>query len=110
MSCRKAQQQDLYVNVCLRRSRGYFKYTSRRCGGHCDNILAVGDCVVVGIAVPVARFRLADIDLTYNGIPAYQISLAEKYQSRDKLRNYCLESARLETRFYLYPCNPAGPQ
>jgi hypothetical protein len=86
---RKAQKQDLYVNDVFPDQRSYFKYTLVDAARHCDNILAVGDCVVDELRFLSPEFRLADIDLTYNGIPAYQISLAEKYESRDKLRNYC---------------------
>jgi glycogen synthase len=35
------------------------------------------------------EFETADIDIVYNGIPAYQISLADKLQSKEKLQRYC---------------------
>ncbi|MCE5184627.1 MAG: hypothetical protein LLF76_00685 [Planctomycetaceae bacterium] len=86
---RKARQQDLYVNDVFPDQRSFFKYTLVDAARHCDNILAVGDCVVDELRFLSPEFRLADIDLTYNGIPAYQITLAEKYQSREKLQEYC---------------------
>lgn len=66
-----------------------FKYALVDAARHCDNILAVGDYVVKELMFMAPEFRLADIDLTYNGIPAHRISLAEKHESRDKLRQYC---------------------
>lgn len=86
---KKAAEQDLYVNDIFPNQREYFKYTLVDAARYCDNILAVGDCVVDELRFLSPEFQLADIDLTYNGIPAYQISLAEKYESREKLRTYC---------------------
>jgi len=85
----KAAEQDMYVNDIFPNQREYFKYTLVDAARYCDNILAVGDCVVDELRFLSPEFQLADIDLTYNGIPAYQISLAEKYESREKLRTYC---------------------
>jgi len=38
--------------------------------------LSVGDSVVDELRFLAPEFKLADIDLTYNGIPAYEIGLA----------------------------------
>ena len=86
---RKAAANDLYVNDIFGDQTFNFKYALVDAARHCDNILAVGDCVVDELRFMASEFKIADIDLTYNGIPAYQISLAERYQSRDKLRQYC---------------------
>ncbi|HRT24247.1 MAG TPA: hypothetical protein P5033_09215, partial [Anaerohalosphaeraceae bacterium] len=66
-----------------------FKYALVEASRHCDNILAVGDSVVDELRFLAPEFKLADIDLTYNGIPAYEIGLAEKYESRNRLLQYC---------------------
>ena len=86
---RKAALNDLYVNDVFGDQSRNFKYALVDASRHCDNILAVGDCVVEELQFMAPEFKIADIDLTYNGIPAYQISLAERYQSRDRLRQYC---------------------
>jgi hypothetical protein len=86
---RKAGQQDLYINDIFGDQTTYFKYSLVDAARFCDNILAVGDCVVDELKFLAPEFKVADIDLTYNGIPAYETTLAEKYQSRDKLREYC---------------------
>jgi len=86
---RKAASKDLYVNDVFGDQTHNFKYALVDAARYCDNILAVGDCVVDELRFMAPEFKIADIDLTYNGIPAYQTSLAERYQSRDKLRQYC---------------------
>lgn len=85
----KAHQQDLYVNDVFGDQTHYFKYALVDAARFCDNILAVGDCVVDELKFLAPEFELADIDLTYNGIPAYEVTLAEKNQSREKLKEYC---------------------
>jgi hypothetical protein len=85
----KAHQQDLYVNDVFGDQTHYFKYALVDAARFCDNILAVGDCVVDELKFLAPEFEVADIDLTYNGIPAYEVTLAEKNQSREKLKEYC---------------------
>ena len=49
----------------------------------------MGDYVVDELRFLAPEFSESDIDKTYNGIPAYQIDLDEKHQSKDRLRQYC---------------------
>jgi len=86
---RKAHQNQQYVNDVFGDQSDFYKHALVEASRYCDNILAVGNCVVEELKFLAPEFEFADIDLTYNGIPAYQISLAEKYESRDKLRLYC---------------------
>lgn len=86
---RKAAKEDLYINDIFNDQSHNFKYALVEASRHCDNILAVGDCVVDELRFLSPEFRTADIDLTYNGIPAYPISLAERYESRNRLSQYC---------------------
>ena len=84
----KAHDTDLYVNDVFGDQSHFFKYALVNAARYCDNILAVGDCVVDELKFLAPEFGVSDIDLTYNGIPAYDISLAEKYESREKLQQY----------------------
>ena len=84
----KAHEEDLYVNDVFGDQSHFFKYALVNAARYCDNILAVGDCVVDELKFLAPEFGVSDIDLTYNGIPAYDISLAEKYESRAKLQLY----------------------
>ncbi len=86
---RKAREHDLYINDIFGDQTHFFKYALVEASRHCDNILAVGDSVVDELRFLAPEFKLADIDLTYNGIPAYEIGLAEKYESRNRLLQYC---------------------
>lgn len=87
---RKAHAEEQYVNEVFGSQSDNYRYALVDASRHCDNILAVGDCVVDELKFLAPEFEFADIDLTYNGIPAYQIGLAEKYESREKLRQYCM--------------------
>lgn len=86
---RKAHEKEQYVNEVFGNQSDFYRHALVDAARHCDNILAVGDCVVEELKFLAPEFEIADIDLTYNGIPAYEISLAEKYESRNKLRQYC---------------------
>ena len=86
---RKAHEKDQYINEVFGNQSDFYKHALVEAARNCDNILAVGDCVVEELKFLAPEFEFADVDLTYNGIPAYEISLAEKYESREKLRLYC---------------------
>jgi len=84
-----ALDNDLYVNEVFGDQSFNFKYALVDAARHCDAILAVGDCVVDELRFLAPEFRIADIRLTYNGIPAWEITLAEKQQSKQRLQQYC---------------------
>jgi len=86
---RRAHETDQSVSEVFGDQSHYFKFALVDAARFCDNILAVGDCVVDELRFMAPEFNLTDIDLTYNGIPAYEISLAEKQQSRERLQQYC---------------------
>jgi glycosyltransferase involved in cell wall biosynthesis len=54
----------------------------------CDGILAVGDFVVQELRFLGPELATHDIDLCYNGIPAWPIELDEAQASKEKLRQY----------------------
>jgi len=85
---KRALENDLYVNEVFGDQSFNFKYALVDAARHCDNILAVGDCVVDELRFLAPEFRIADISLTYNGIPAWEITLAEKHQSKERLQQY----------------------
>lgn len=85
----RAHKDGFYVNQVFGNQSGFFKYALVDAARHCDNILAVGDYVIKELQFMAPEFENADIDLTYNGIPAYEISLEEKTESKRKLQEYC---------------------
>ncbi|MHC4722406.1 MAG: glycosyltransferase, partial [Planctomycetota bacterium] len=86
---KRARELGLSVSEVFGNQSHFFKYALVDAARHCDNILAVGDHVVEELRFMAPEFALADIDLSYNGIPAYEISLAEKQQSKARLQDYC---------------------
>ncbi len=85
----QAHSSGLYLNETFGDQSFNFKYALVDAARFCDNILAVGDCVVDELRFMAPEFDIANIDLTYNGIPAFEIGLAEKHQSRQRLGDYC---------------------
>jgi hypothetical protein len=86
---RQAHNDRLYVNEVFGDQSSYFKHSLVEASKHCDRIYAVGDYVVDELRFLSSEFETADIDIVYNGIPAYQISVAEKLASKEKLQRYC---------------------
>jgi hypothetical protein len=84
-----AHENRLCVNEVFGDQSSFFKHVLVEASKHCDAICAVGDYVVSELRFLAPEFETADIDIVYNGIPAYQISLADKLQSKEKLQRYC---------------------
>jgi len=86
---RHAHKNGLYVNEVFGDRSSYFKHALVEASKYCNSIYAVGDYVVDELRFLAPEFETARIDIVYNGIPAYQISVAEKLASKQKLRLYC---------------------
>jgi hypothetical protein len=86
---RQAHREKLYVNDVFGDQSFYFKHALVEASKYCDRILAVGDRVVDELHFLAPEFETADINVAYNGIPAWQISVAEKLASKQKLQRYC---------------------
>jgi len=61
----------------------------RPAAAHCDNIFAVGDWVLREMQFLGPRWEQANIDVVYNGVPSYEITLDQKQDSRARLVEYC---------------------
>lgn len=85
---KKAHENGQNVNEIFGNQNNYFKHALVEASKYCDNILAVGDYVVDELKFLAAGFENVDIDKTYNGIPAYQITPEDRKQSKDKLTQY----------------------
>jgi len=86
---KQAHSEGLYVNEVFGDQNTYFKHSLVEASKYCDRIFAVGDYVVDELRFLAPEFETARIDIVYNGIPAYQINLAEKLASKAKLQQYC---------------------
>jgi len=86
---RCARENGLYVNDVFDDQSSFFKHPLVDASRYCDSILAVGDYAVDELRFMADEFKSANINLVYNGIPAYEISIEEKLESKEKLRLYC---------------------
>ncbi len=86
---KQAYEDKLYINEVFGDQNYYFKHSLVEASKHCDAVCAVGNHVVSELRFLAPEFETVDIDIVYNGIPAYQIGLAEKLQSKEKLQRYC---------------------
>ncbi|MDD5064110.1 MAG: hypothetical protein PHQ35_05040 [Phycisphaerae bacterium] len=84
-----AHENKLYVNDVFGDQTSYFKHVLVDASKRCDAICAVGDDIVSELRFLAPEFENEDIDIVYNGIPAYQITLADKLRSKEKLQRYC---------------------
>jgi hypothetical protein len=86
---RQAHDDRLYVNEVFGNQYTYFKHALVEAAKHCDHIYAVGDYVADEMRFLAPEFETANINVVYNGIPAYPISLTQKHAAHDKLQRYC---------------------
>lgn len=86
---KRAHDQRLYVNDVFGNQSNYFKHSLVEASKYCDHIYAVGDYVADELRFLAPEFETTNIDIVYNGIPAYEISVGEKLASKAKLQQYC---------------------
>ena len=86
---KQAHNNGIFVNDVFGDQSTYFKHALVEASKHCDHIYAVGDYVVDELRFLAPQFENASINIVYNGIPSYQISVQEKLASKEKLRRYC---------------------
>jgi glycosyltransferase involved in cell wall biosynthesis len=86
---KEAHANKLYVSDVFGEQRSYFKHSLIEASKYCDQIYAVGDLVADELRFLAPEFETARINVVYNGIPVYQISIGDKLASRDKLQRYC---------------------
>lgn len=80
---------NLYLDNLFGSQHDLYKTPILHQASRCDGILAVSDLVVEELKFLGAAFEQAPIDLVYNGVPFQSTGLAEKNESRERLRAYC---------------------
>ncbi|HSW44978.1 MAG TPA: hypothetical protein VLM89_05360 [Phycisphaerae bacterium] len=83
-----AMAHDRYVDDVFGPQDGYYRHALVERSRFCDKLFAVGEPVAKELRFMSAGFREADITVTYNGIPAEEITLAEKLESRERMQDY----------------------
>ncbi len=86
---RRGRAEGTYIEDYFGTQNGYFKHALVRQAWRCDAVLAVGDLVVDELRFLGPEFAKRTIDLVYNGVPAHQLSRAEKERASDKLKAVC---------------------
>ena len=83
-----AKQEGRYVEDLFGDQHHYYRHVLVEASRHCDAIFAVGDDVAEELRFLHPEFADTQISVTYNGIPAEQITLEQKRVSGDRLRDY----------------------
>ena len=84
-----AHENNLYIDEVFGDQSSFFKHALVEASRYCDAICAVGDEIVNELRFLAPDFETVNIDTVYNGIPAYQISLTDRLNSKKKLQKYC---------------------
>ncbi len=85
----QAHRDKLCVNEVFGNQHTYFKHALVEAAKYCDRIYAVGDYVADELRFLSPEFESAEIDIVYNGVPAYEITRAQKQAAKEKLQRYC---------------------
>jgi hypothetical protein len=86
---RQAHHDRLHAGEVFGNQHSYFKHALIEAARYCDRIYAVGDYVADELRFLSPDFDTADIDIVYNGVPAYEITRLQKQAAREKLQGYC---------------------
>ncbi len=83
-----AMARERYVTEVFGSQDGYYRHALVDRARFCDKIFAVGEPVLKELRFMGPGFADADIDVTYNGIPAEKISFAQRRESRERMQDY----------------------
>ena len=83
-----AASQGKFVEGIYGFQNHFFKHALVTKAKFCDNIFAVGDLVIKEFRFLGADYKDINIDLVYNGVPAFEITLEDKKLSRARLQKY----------------------
>ena len=83
---RQARANGQYIDELFGPQDGYFKHALVSEAWRLDAVLAVGDWVVEELRFLGPEFAARPIDLVYNGVPAAELSAAEREAARKKVQ------------------------
>ena len=83
---RQARANGQYIDELFGPQDGYFKHALVSQAYRLDAVLAVGDWVEEELRFLGPEFAARPIDLVYNGVPAAELSVAEREAAREKVR------------------------
>jgi hypothetical protein len=85
----QAHRDRRYMDEVFGNQHPYFKHALVEAAKYCDRIYAVGNYAAEELRFLTPEFESADIHIVYNGIPAYEITVAQKHAAKEKLQSYC---------------------
>ena len=83
---RQARANGQYIDELFGPQDGYFKHALVSQAWRLDAVLAVGDWVEEELRFLGPEFAARPIDLVYNGVPAVELSAAEREAARKKMQ------------------------
>ncbi|MFB3890704.1 MAG: hypothetical protein ACE15C_01640 [Phycisphaerae bacterium] len=84
-----------------------YKHALVKAARYCDHVFAVGDYIEEELRFLDPHFRTMDIDLVYNGVPAFPLAMADKKASRARMRAYSRNLfGREPTWIFTHVCRP----
>ncbi len=83
---RQARANGQYIDELFGPQDGYFKHALVSQAYRLDAVLAVGDWVAEELRFLGPEFATRPIDLVYNGVPAIELSAAEREAARKKVQ------------------------
>ena len=83
---RQARANGQYIDELFGPQDSYFKHALVSQAHRLDAVLAVGDWVVEELRFLGPEFAARPIDLVYNGVPAVELSAAEREAAREKVQ------------------------
>jgi glycosyltransferase involved in cell wall biosynthesis len=84
----RAMEDGKYVQDVFGDQSHFYKHALVEQARRCDNLFAVGDYVVKELRFMGKGFSEVPVDLVYNGIPAFRLSLDEKRAAKRRLQQY----------------------
>jgi len=85
---RTAIAEGHYVEDVFGDQSGFYKHALVKATRFLDSVFAVGDYTLKEMRFLGAEFMHVNMQLAYNGVPCFPISVSEKMASRNKLRAY----------------------
>ncbi len=84
----RALEDGKYVEDVFGDQTHFYKHALIERSTLCDNRFAVGDYIVKELGFMGKSFDGVQVDLVYNGVPAFRITMEEKVDSKQKLQEY----------------------
>jgi len=85
---REAMAKGKFVEDVFGIQAPFFKHALVSASRFCDAVLCVGDYVQSEMKFLAADFAARRLRLAYNGVPAYEVSMADLEQSKSRLQKY----------------------